>query len=324
MKNYVLLGMALLLANLGFAQRGRNNAEVFIQIADRGSYTVYLDNEFIGSASGKFRFYEVYHPTAILSISENNRKIFSKQISVRPNERLILNYSQRQGLTVINSLPMYRNGQYVLNDFDGYLGSYNTGIVPPREVNSEYNNLSEMVRKAPFDDDKVNVLQSNSYNIRMTTDQAAALLKSFMRDEYKLTAVKILSRSITDFQNMYHLQDAFTFNAGKEELLAYLKGSPDSIHVLNKHDFEALLANVKKEAFDDQKTKIIQAALSSASPSTAQVGELIKTYTFDDNALNLVKLLYRTVSDPQRYYSLKDSFRYLSNREAFTDFLGQQ
>jgi hypothetical protein len=327
MKNYLLLGSALISAHLSLAQNSRSKAEVFLQIEDRGNFTVYLNDDLIGSSSGRFRFYEVYSPTVNLSIMQGDKKILSRQIAVRSNERLLLNFSLRQGLRTIKYLNIYRNGQYALNDFDGYAGSYNTGVVGPilNNQKSETEIFIEQVRKEAFDDDKLKLLQLQTSNIRLTTAQTASLLQSFLKDENKLIAVKSLSRSIVDPQNLYVLKDSFTFGSGKEEFLAYLdRGATNSNRQMTKRDFEQLLISVKKEAFDDQKTKVIQAAAQLGLPNTAQVAELIKVYTFDDKALVMAKMLYPIVSDPQRYYTLKDNFKFISNRDAFIDFLGRQ
>lgn len=328
MKNYILLGMALLFANLSLAQSRRNSAEVFIQIEDRGNFTVYLDNEFIGSASGKFRFFDVIKNSGNLTIVANNQKIFNRQIDLRPNERLILNFSRRTGLRTINSLQIYRNGQYALNDFDGYSGSYNTGIVPPRPVDNNpdlfnFASLNELVKRTAFDEEKIKVIQLHSSAVTLTVEQTGLLLKHFLKDEVRLNAIRSLSRSIIDPQNLYQLKDAFTFTSGKEEFLKYLNGNNAPAKLMSARDYELLLSSVRKESFDDQKTKVILAAIQYNSPSTAQVGELLKLYSFDDSALAAAKLFYNSVSDPQRYFTLKDVFRYISNRDAFIEFLGR-
>lgn len=328
MKNYILLGLGLLIANLSFAQNARSRAEIFIQIEDRGSFTVYLDNESISSTKGKFRFYDVFGPSATLAIVQGNKAIFKSQLTIRPNERLLLNYSLRQGLRTITTLAMYRNGRYALDDFDGELDAYNTGIVPPRPNGNDqqynFGDLLAQVKRAPFDDDKIKLIQIYTASTKLTTAQLAALLKDFMKDEQKLALIKSIPRAIADPQNTYLLKDSFTFNSSKEEFLAYLKSGPSRNRLLNQRDFEQLLASVKKEAFDDDKTKLILATIQSASPNTAQVTALLKTYSFEDKALNAAKLIYSSVSDPQRYYAVKEAFKFKSNEDALLDFINRQ
>lgn len=318
MKNFLLLALILLNAQLSLAQNTRSSAEVFLLIEDRGNFTVSLNDEFIGSTKQKFRFYDVYNTTALLSISQGNQKILNKQIQIKPNERLILNFSLRQGLRTIKALPMYRNGDYVLNDFDNYYSN-----TPEQNNNSyQFDTFLAQVKREAFDDNKIKLIQAQSPYLRLTTAQTATLLKTFFKDENKLITVKSLMRSIVDPQNIYLLNDAFTFSSGKEEFLSFLRGyGTTNTRGWSKRDFEQLLSSVKREAFDSNRTKLIQAAMVYGSPSTAQVGELLKTFSSDDNALNTAKMLYPVVADPHRYFTLKDIFKFLSSREAFIDFL---
>jgi hypothetical protein len=328
MKTYILLGLAIFIANLSLAQNNRDKTEVFIQIEDRGNFTVQLDDDFIGSNKGKFRFYEVYSSGPTLSILQGNQKIYSKRLATHANMRLVLNFSVRSGLKVIKELNIYRNGQYALNDFDDYTGGYNTGIVPPRTDNRQNNfeNLLAMVKRESFDDGKIKLIQVYAASNRLTTAQTASLLQSFMRDESKLIAIKQIFPVILDPQQVYTLKDSFTFNSGKEDFLNYLNSSSGirENHIMDARSFEQLKAQVKREAFDDDKTKLIELATKQNKITTANVGELIKLYTFEDKALNLSKLIYPSVLDRHHYFTLKESFKFISHQNDFLDFLGRQ
>jgi hypothetical protein len=327
MKTYLLLGLALFISNLSLAQNNRSKAEVFIQIEDRGNYTVQLDDDFIGSNKGKFRFFEVYSATPTLSILQGNQKIYSRKLTTHSDQRLILSFSARSGLRVIKELNIFRNGQYALNDFDGYTGGYNTGIVPPR-VDNRQNNFEALLAMVGrgFDEDKIKLILVYLENDRLSTAQTASLLKNFTRDENKLIIVRSILPGIIDPQQAFTLKDSFTFNSGKEDFLNYLNNtnSNQPIYVMSMQSFEQLLASVKKEAFDDDKTKIILAATQNSSLTTSQVGDLIKPYSFEDKALDLAKLIYPTVYDKPRYFTLKEVFKFPSNQNALLDFLGRQ
>ncbi|MFA6275915.1 MAG: DUF4476 domain-containing protein [Pedobacter sp.] len=328
MKTYILLGMALLSAHLSFSQN--NNAEVFLQIEDRGNFTVYLDNELVGSSKGRFRFYDVENASPSLTILQGNRRIFNGRISVQPEQRLILTFALRSGLKTLNELKIFRNGQYSLNDFDNYTGSYNTGIVPPTIPNSSqvnpFNNLLVMVKREPFDDGKIKVIQAYTVNSYLSTAQAAVLLKSFSQDDKKLFLAKSLAPVISDLQNYYTLKEEFTFLSSKEEFLKFLNDSKSSGRKrgMSATTFEQLRLSVKREAFDDDKTKVIQAGIQNSAPSTVQIGELLKLYSFEDKALVCAKMAYNFVYDQQRYFTLKDVFRFRSNQDSLLEFLGQK
>lgn len=328
MKIYILLGLALLSAHLGFAQNNRNKAEVFIQIEDQGNFTVYLDDEFVGSSNGRFRFYEVYNTRPTLSILQGNKRVYSNRIDVDLQERLILNYSVRGGLQMIKTLKIYRNGQYALNDFSDYADAYNTGIVPPgrppREDNiKSFNELNILVKKTPFDDDKAKLIDAYVSYTQLSTAQTAILLNSFLQDDKKLALAKSLVPAISDIQNYYTLKESFSFTSSKDDFIAFLskRQGPRAEQGTNSGPFEQLKANIKREAFDDGKTSLIQAALQNSTPSTAQMAELLKLYTFEDKALVCAKWAYRFVSDKQNYYTLKDVFKFKTNQDALLDFI---
>ncbi len=328
MKTYLLLGLALLSTHLAFAQNNRAKAEVFIQIEDQGSFTVYLDDEFVGSANGRFRFYDVYNIRPTLSILQGNKRIFSNKIDLHLDQRLILSYSINRGLRVDKELSIYKDRRYALNDFDDYSDNYNTGIVPPNRPSRpdnirSFNELNALVKKTPFDDDKAKVIDAYVTYTQLSTAQTATLLNSFMQDDKKLALAKSLVPAINDIQNYYTLKESFSFISTKDDFIAFLNArqTPRPEHGTGAGPFEQLKAMIKKEAFDDGKTRLIQTAFQNSAPSTAQMAELLKLYTFEDKALLCAKWAYRYVSDKQNYYTLKDVFKYKSNQDSFLDYL---
>lgn len=80
--------MALLSISLAFAQRNRGKAEVFVQVAERGHFKVYLDDELISSATGRFRFYDVYNTRPILTILAGSEKVFREKLMSFPTKGL--------------------------------------------------------------------------------------------------------------------------------------------------------------------------------------------------------------------------------------------
>jgi len=329
MKKFILLGLALLSAHLTFAQTNRTKAEVFIQVEDRGAFTIYLDNEFVGSSNGRFRFYEVYNASPTLTVLQGNKQIFNERISVRPDQRAVFIYSSRKGLKLNKTLNLYRNRQYALDDFDDYIGAYNTGIVPPRPERPDPNsfeNLLAMVKKEPFSDTKINLIMVYAANNRLYTNQATSLLQTITMDDDKLKLAKKLWPSIADPQQYVTVASLFSFSSTKDDFLNFIKNNPSSrpIRGMNAAAFEQLKSQVKRESFDDDKTKLLQATFQSSALSTSQLAELLGLYAFEDKALMVAKLAFPNITDPQRYFTLKDVFKFKSNQDALLDFLAQQ
>lgn len=232
MKTTIFLGLAMLFATLSFAQNNRRSAEVFLQIANPGKYSVYLDDELVASSNGRFRFYDVYNSAPTLSIIQGNTVILKQQIRVIPEQRLILSLDNRR-LNTLKQLSIYRNRQYALNDFDGYAGDYNTGIVPPvlpqPEIN--YRLLSEdafqtflvQYRRENFDDGRLRMINVVTKNASLLSAQVRTLLKSFNFDDQRLKVATNLYKNVADPQNYFTLSDIFVFPSNKDDFLKYLE-----------------------------------------------------------------------------------------------------
>lgn len=230
MKKTIFLGLAILFATLSFAQTNRSSAEVFLQISNPGKYNVYLDDEMVGSANGRFRFYDVYNSAPVLSIIQGNTVLLKQRIRVIPQQRLVLNFEGKRLIT-LKQLTMYRNRQYALNDFDGYTGDYNTGIVPPPQPELNNRLLSEeafqafltQYRKEYFDDGRLRMINVVSKNSSLLTAQVRVLLKGLTSDDERLLMSKNLYKNVADPQNYLTLSDIFVFLSNKDGFLKYLE-----------------------------------------------------------------------------------------------------
>jgi len=333
MKKLTLLSLiAFLSINLAFAQRTRGKAEVFIQVADRGNFKIYLDDELIGSATGKFRFYEVSNHRPILTILAGSEKIFSREITTVPNKRLIFNFSRRGGLSLLKELNIFRNNVYALDDFDDDIGAYNTGIVPPDKPTypqnrNDFEDLVARVKQEVFDDQKLKVINTYSSYTALSTKQIEQLFPLFFKDDSKLLLAKQEFPYVVDPHQFYLLKDAFTFLSTKEEFMKFLeaqKTGQNRNRPMSPANFAAFYKRFKNEAFDDNKTELAKVALINVKLTSQQVKELIACYTFEDKGLDFAKWAFRATFDKENYYTVADNFRFPSNKQALLDFISSQ
>ncbi|WP_343531051.1 DUF4476 domain-containing protein [Pedobacter sp.] len=331
-KLILLILLALLSINIAFAQRPRGKAEVFIQLAEHGNFKVYLDDELVGSATGRFRFYEVHNNKPILTILAGSEKVFSREITTVPNKRLVFNFSRRGGLTLLKELNMYRNNVYALDDFDGYVGAYNTGIVPPNrptypQNQNDFEDLVARVKQEAFDDQKLKVISAYSNYTILSTKQIGQLLPLFFKDESKLLLAKQEFQYVVDPHQFYLLKDSFTFMGTKDEFMKFLEGQKTE-QVRNRpmsaSDFDVFYKRFKSEAFDDNKTELAKVALINIKLTSEQVKELIACYSFEDKGLDFAKWAFRITFDKENYYSLADKFKFPSNKQSLLDFISKQ
>ncbi|MGQ7853226.1 DUF4476 domain-containing protein [Pedobacter sp. WC2501] len=232
MKKTIFLGLAMLFATLSFAQNNRRSAEVFLEILNPGKYNVYLDEELVSSATGRFRFYDVYNSTPVLSIIQGNTEILKQRVRVIPGQRLVLSLEGKELIT-LKQLNIFQNRQYALDDFDGYTGDYNTGIVPPvlpqpdpnyRLLSAEaFQEFYTSYKKSDFDNERVRLINAVSKNASFSSSQSKLILKTFTFDQERLKIAKSLYQTVVDPQNYFTIAETFEFPYYKDEFLKYLE-----------------------------------------------------------------------------------------------------
>ena len=230
MKKTIFLGLAMLFATLSFAQNNRSTAEVFLQITKPGKYTVYLDDEVVGSATGRFRFYDIHNSKPELSIMQGDRLILREQINVNAQERLILGYDNGR-LNVIKQLSLFRNNQYALDDFYDYMGDLNTGPVQPTLADLNYRLLSleafqefyTSYKKSSFDNERVELINAVNKKASFSSSQCKLMLKAFTFDTERLKTAKSLYQTVVDPQNYFTIAETFEFFNYKDDFLKYLE-----------------------------------------------------------------------------------------------------
>jgi len=89
-------------------------------------------------------------------------------------------------------------------------------------------------------------------------------------------------------------------------------------------DAKALAAAINGKPFDNDKEAIFRAGTKYNSFTTAQVRDLIISFNFGSNKLNMAKLVFPQVTDKQNYHQLKDCFTFLGEQNDFMKFLNQQ
>ncbi|TBO43264.1 DUF4476 domain-containing protein [Pedobacter kyonggii] len=230
MKKTIFLGLAMLFATLSFAQNNRSAAEVFLQITKPGKYTVYLDDEVIGSATGRFRFYDVYNSKPELSIIQGDRLILKERINVNAQERLILGFDNGR-LNVIKQLSLFRNNQYALDDFYDYTENLNTAPIQPTLADLNYRLLSPEAfqefytsyKKSSFDSERVRLINAVNKKASFSSSQCKLILKAFTFDTERSKTAKSLYQTVVDPQNYFTIAEIFEFFNYKDDFLKYLE-----------------------------------------------------------------------------------------------------
>ncbi|NRF39085.1 DUF4476 domain-containing protein [Pedobacter foliorum] len=241
MKTLILFIAALLQTSLIFAQTQDSNTELFIEVAEQGKITVYVDNELVSSSKSRFRFYDIENTSPTVIIMRNNRQIAKTTLSLTRNSRTIAHYSSINGLKVINTLPIFDANQYALDNWDGMLESTPSRPTRPSRPaepnrpnrlddyvmsNQSFDQLLNMVKRTDFDNAKIKLIKSALSTNKVSISQLTALVKVFNFDSPRLEVAKFAYNSVVDKQNYFKVTEVFDFDSKKDELMDYISKNP--------------------------------------------------------------------------------------------------
>ncbi|WP_161662248.1 DUF4476 domain-containing protein [Pedobacter sp. V48] len=240
MKTLLLFIVALLQTSLIFAQNSGTDTELFIEVAQQGKIVVYVNDEQVGSWKGRFRFYDVESTAPTVIIMRNNRQIAKTTLSLTRNSRTIARYSGVNGLKVVKTLPLFDDGQYALDDWDGmYDGIPGRPARPSRPAepgrptrpslprdnimsNQSFDQLLNMVTRTDFDNGKIKLIKSALNSNKISASQLTALVKVCDFDASRLEISKSAYDSVVDKQNYFKVTEAFEFDFSKDQLMDYI------------------------------------------------------------------------------------------------------
>ncbi|PTT03095.1 hypothetical protein DBR11_03170 [Pedobacter sp. HMWF019] len=229
MKKIILLFAVLLQTTAIFAQQRAQTAELFLEISDRGKFTVYLNEEYAGSSQGRFRFFEVSDPNPVLTILQENRPIFKQRIRLQTNKRIIASYSQRRGFQISSALAVLNRGQYLLDDWDGNLNGTPGYPDGGYAMNPEdFKQFMNAVRAEHFDKDRIRVIDLALKNNYFSTKQVGEIIRSLDFEDQGLDVAKRAYHVTVDKNNYYTLKNSFKFLHGQDGLMDFLKNAPST------------------------------------------------------------------------------------------------
>lgn len=222
MKKLLFLLVLLLQTSFIFAQNSRGTAELFIEIPERGNYVVYVDDEFAGSAKGRFRFYDLRNNSAMVVLKKDNEEVFRRRISLPINARLLASYSNRTGWRNIATLNLYDRGQYALDNWDRTILNDRPG--PGQGVGDPYDDfmtpeeflqLRAIVAKETWADEQTKLIKIALKSSSLTTDQVYELLKVLKLGGDHLELAKYAYPFLADKKNAIKLANTFRFPLDK-------------------------------------------------------------------------------------------------------------
>ena len=91
--------------------------------------------------------------------------------------------------------------------------------------------------------------------------------------------------------------------------------------VMNDQLFQTFYKEMKNEPFKDDRMKLLNAALAGSDFTSAQCVQLTKLYTFDDDRMEIMKIMYPRIVDKEAFFTVINTLTFSSSKEKMKDFM---
>ena len=91
--------------------------------------------------------------------------------------------------------------------------------------------------------------------------------------------------------------------------------------VMNDQLFQTFYKEMKNEPFKDDRMKLLNAALAGSDFTSVQCLQLTKLYTFDDDRMEIMKIMYPRIVDKEAFFSVINTLTFSSSKEKMKDFI---
>jgi hypothetical protein len=93
------------------------------------------------------------------------------------------------------------------------------------------------------------------------------------------------------------------------------------IYGMSNTDLGAAKNSLNSTSFDDTKKSTFKQIVSSKCIISSQVKELLQTFTFEENKLEMAKYAYSYVADPSNYYTINDIFTFDNSKSELSTYV---
>lgn len=91
--------------------------------------------------------------------------------------------------------------------------------------------------------------------------------------------------------------------------------------VMNDQLFQTFYKEMKNEPFKDDRMKLLNAALAGSDFTSVQCLQLTKLYTFDDDRMEIMKIMYPQIVDKEAFFTVINTLTFSSSKEKMKDFI---
>ncbi len=90
---------------------------------------------------------------------------------------------------------------------------------------------------------------------------------------------------------------------------------------LHKEEFELYLRSLRAESFEKNRLDLIEISAKNSGFFVQQAVEIAKLFSFDNNKLEALQLIYPSLIDKENSFLLFDVFSFTTNKQKFIDFI---
>lgn len=157
---------------------------------------------------------------------------------------------------------------------------------------------------------------------------AAAIPQEDARLQFALAAYP---RTV-DPENFYDVYDAFTSYSKvfrlHDELRRMRQPHPEPVVVLqapppvSEESMKSLISAVRAEPMDESRKAIVRQAFTDQRRFFShQIRDLMKVFTFEDSRLEIARLGYDQVIDPENYFVVNEAFTFIDTKRKLEQFI---
>ena len=89
-------------------------------------------------------------------------------------------------------------------------------------------------------------------------------------------------------------------------------------------DFREAQGSIDKQKFSDTKQTLAKQIIKISCPTSDQVRDLLKLFTFENDRIEIAKYAYEFVYDADKYYKVNDAFQYSSSVDELNKFINSR
>ncbi|HXH99939.1 MAG TPA: DUF4476 domain-containing protein [Sphingobacteriaceae bacterium] len=277
------------------------------------NYRIVLNN--VNTGSHTLKIYRLKNNNPVYNSKSQNTFVYSKNFEVRSGYDM--------NITVLTT------GQV---QFSEQIGNVNDvpSTVKSQMTDSEYNRLMVTIRDKWSQSLKGEAIRDAFINTNnyFSTLQIRKLLMLITSESDRLDLVKLSYRGVTDPVNFTQLADVFISTENKTEFNNYVRLNGGQIEntaktQITEYEFNRLTQSIRDKWSQSLKSEAIRDAFNNTNNyfSTSQIRQLLGLVTSESNKLDLVKLSYRGVTDPNNFTQLANVFNSSANRAEFNNYV---